>query len=163
MPGICIGIDWIGVYKATVGPPVAVESARHSSSCSQYLLLYLYLFNTFELCLLHIIMNGVSNKLVTLVTGANQGIGYHAARKLATSGRYYVLLGARDLSKGQKAAETIGGENIEALQIDVDSDASIKAAAETVEKKFGRLDIVSHKLKNYGISQLIVAICTARQ
>ena len=88
-------------------------------------------------------MYGTSSKLVTLVTGANQGIGYHTARKLAASGKYHVLLGSRDLSKGQKAAETIASDNVEALQIDVDSDSSIKSAAETVEEKFGRLDVVS--------------------
>ena len=66
-------------------------------------------------------MNGASSKLITLVTGANQGIGYHAARKLAASGRYHVLLGSRDLSKGQKAVEAIASDNVEAVQIDVDS------------------------------------------
>ncbi len=85
----------------------------------------------------------MADKLITLVTGANQGIGYQAVRKLAATGKYHVLLGSRDISKGQKAAEAIASDSVEALQLDVDSDASIKSAAETVEKKFGRLDIVS--------------------
>lgn len=88
-------------------------------------------------------MDDVTSKLITLVTGANQGIGYQAARQLALTGKFHVLLCARDLSKGQKAVEAIASENVEALQLDVDSDASIKAAADIVEKKFGRLDIVS--------------------
>lgn len=83
-----------------------------------------------------------TGKLVALVTGANQGIGYQVARKLAATGKHHVLLGSRDLSKGQKAVEAIASDNVEAVQIDVDSDASIKSAAETVEKKYGRLDIV---------------------
>ena len=92
----------------------------------------------------------MSAKLITLITGANQGIGYHAAQKLAATGQHTVLLGCRDLTKGQKAVEDlttndddINTSDIEALQIDLDSDDSIKAAVETVEKKYGRLDIVS--------------------
>jgi NAD(P)-dependent dehydrogenase (short-subunit alcohol dehydrogenase family) len=90
----------------------------------------------------------MSGKLITLITGGNQGIGFHAAHKLAATGQHIVLLGSRDLSKGQKAVEDLTTNNdinkadIEALQIDVDSDASIKSAAEMVEKKYGRLDIV---------------------
>lgn len=89
----------------------------------------------------------MTSKLVTLVTGANQGIGFHAAHRLAASGKHLVLLGCRDLAKGQKAvddltAKDVKKDDIEALQIDMDSDVSIKAAAETVEKKYGRLDIV---------------------
>ena len=85
----------------------------------------------------------MSDKLITLVTGANQGIGKWAAQKLAATGKHTVLLGARDVNKAQKTIDELGQADTEALQIDLDSDASINAAAETVEKKYGRLDIVS--------------------
>ena len=90
----------------------------------------------------------MSTKLITLITGANQGIGFHAAHRLAASGQHIILLGSRDLAKGQAAVEEITSDgdinksDIEALALDLDSDASIQSAAETVEKKYGRLDIV---------------------
>ena len=93
----------------------------------------------------------MADKLITLIIGANQGIGFYGAQGLAATGKHHVLLGSRDLSKGKKAVEDIVADtskpvdraNIEAIQIDCTSDASIYAAAEAVEKQFGRLDIVS--------------------
>ncbi|MDQ3632186.1 MAG: SDR family NAD(P)-dependent oxidoreductase, partial [Actinomycetota bacterium] len=43
-----------------------------------------------------------------VVTGANSGIGFHAARELAQHGAR-VLLAVRDESKGQEAARRISG------------------------------------------------------
>ncbi|KAI6846804.1 hypothetical protein KC367_g1203 [Hortaea werneckii] len=88
-----------------------------------------------------------TDKLITLVTGSNQGIGYHAAAQIAASGQHYVLVGARDQIKGQRAVDALVSEGvrreyIEAIQIDVDSDASISTAAKDVEGKFGRLDVL---------------------
>lgn len=90
------------------------------------------------------------NKLITLVTGANQGLGYYAAQQLAATGAHHVLLGSRDHAKGQKAADAlvadasvpVHADDVEALHIDVDDDASIEQAVKTVEDKFGRLDVV---------------------
>ena len=92
----------------------------------------------------------MSDKLIVLINGGNQGIGYYAAQQFAASGKYVVLVGSRDLEKGKKAVEDLVADqnvpveqpNVEAIQIDITSDESIKAAAETVEKKYGRLDIV---------------------
>ena len=93
----------------------------------------------------------VSQKPIVLITGANQGIGYHIAQQLAATGNFMVLLGSRNAEKGQKAVDTILADtdvavnetDIEALQIDVHHDGSITAAAAAVEAKYGRLDIVS--------------------
>ena len=93
----------------------------------------------------------MSGKLIVLITGANQGIGYHIAQRLAATGKYIVLLGSRSAEKGQKTADAmfadkalqIDESNIEPIQIDVHYDGSIKAAAETIEAKYGRLDIIS--------------------
>lgn len=75
---------------------------------------------------------------------------------MQASGKYHVLLGSRDQSKGQKAVEAISAkaENIEALQIDVADDASIDRAAKTVKEKFGRLDIVSCLTPSFALASL---------
>jgi NAD(P)-dependent dehydrogenase (short-subunit alcohol dehydrogenase family) len=85
---------------------------------------------------------------VALVTGANQGIGFQIARELAAKG-LTVLVGSRDLVKGEKAAEEIG-ENAHPIQIDVTDQASINAAAEHIRSTFDRLDVL---MNNAGISR----------
>ncbi|GAB7350166.1 hypothetical protein MBLNU459_g0831t1 [Dothideomycetes sp. NU459] len=89
-------------------------------------------------------------KNIVLITGANQGIGYQIAKKLASSEYpdYYVLLGSRDLEKGGKAATEIGGKNISAIQIDVTDRASIAAAKEKVDQEYGKLDVL---INNAGV------------
>lgn len=90
----------------------------------------------------------MSDKLLVLITGANQGLGYHAAQQLATTGEHHVFLGSRDMTKAEEAIRTLtkdGGvypANIEPIQIDVNSDASISAAAQSIEHNHGRLDIL---------------------
>ncbi|KAI7185356.1 hypothetical protein KC316_g11843 [Hortaea werneckii] len=95
-----------------------------------------------------------TDKLITLITASNQGIGYHAAAQIAASGQHYVLAGARDKTKGQRSvdsliSEGVPSENVEPVQIDVDSNDSISAAAKVVEENFGRLDVL---ILNAGIS-----------
>jgi NAD(P)-dependent dehydrogenase (short-subunit alcohol dehydrogenase family) len=46
------------------------------------------------------------NKPVALVTGANQGIGLQIAKDLVPH-RFTVLVGSRNLEKGQTAAKSI--------------------------------------------------------
>jgi NAD(P)-dependent dehydrogenase (short-subunit alcohol dehydrogenase family) len=77
----------------------------------------------------------------TLLTGANRGLGFEAARQLATAG-HQVWIGARDVSRGEQAADAIGGRF---AQLDVTDDASVAAAVETV----GGLDVL---VNNAGIS-----------
>ena len=80
------------------------------------------------------------DKPVALVTGANQGIGLQIAKDLAAHG-FTVLVGSRDLGRGEEAARTIDGD-ARALQLDVTDQASIAAAAERVRDEFGRLDVL---------------------
>lgn len=77
---------------------------------------------------------------ITLVTGANQGIGLQIAKDLAAAG-HTVLLGARDAARGEAAAATIGS-SAHAVQLDVTDAASIAAAAEKIRRDFGRLDVL---------------------
>jgi NAD(P)-dependent dehydrogenase (short-subunit alcohol dehydrogenase family) len=76
-----------------------------------------------------------------LITGANRGLGYEAARRLRELG-HDVWIGARDPSRGRAAAEELGAHFVE---LDVTDDASVAAATETV----GELDVL---INNAGIS-----------
>ncbi|THF66682.1 SDR family NAD(P)-dependent oxidoreductase [Deinococcus sp. Arct2-2] len=77
---------------------------------------------------------------VALVTGANKGIGLQIAKDLAAHG-LTVLVGSRNLERGETAAKSIG-PNAHALQLDVTDQASIAAAAERLQHEFGRLDVL---------------------
>ena len=84
--------------------------------------------------------NTMQDKLVALVTGANQGVGLQVAKELAANGRT-VLVGSRSLERGEAAAKEIGAGAV-ALQLDVTDRASIAAAAERIRREFGRLDLL---------------------
>lgn len=90
----------------------------------------------------------MQEKMVALVTGANKGIGKQVAKELVEHG-YVVLMGSRDISNGQKAAEEIGAGAV-AIQLDVTDALSIANAAERVKAEFGRLDLL---VNNAGIPQ----------
>ena len=68
---------------------------------------------------------------------------------------YHVLLGCRDIAKGEEATNTLkqgkAKGTVEPLQIDVTDDASVDAAAKRVSEEFGRIDCLVH---NAGISRL---------
>lgn len=81
------------------------------------------------------------NSCTALVTGASSGIGKEIARQLASQG-WTVLLGARDLERGEQAAAETGGT---LLSLDVTDAASIAAAAAAVPA----LDVL---VNNAGIS-----------
>jgi NAD(P)-dependent dehydrogenase (short-subunit alcohol dehydrogenase family) len=80
------------------------------------------------------------DKRVALVTGANQGIGLQIAKELAAKD-FTVLIGSRDLARGEEAAKTIEGA-ARAIQLDVTDPTSIAAAAERVRSELGRLDVL---------------------
>ncbi len=81
-----------------------------------------------------------SNKKVALVTGANQGIGLQIAKDLVANG-FTVLVGSRNLERGEVAAKEIG-EGAIAIQIDVTDRASIADAAKRIANEFGHLDVL---------------------
>ncbi len=85
-------------------------------------------------------MTKKDQKRIALVTGANRGVGLEAAKKLVASG-VTVLIGSRDLTRGEAAAKEIGAGAI-ALQLDVTDSGSIATAAERIRKEFGRLDLL---------------------
>ena len=80
------------------------------------------------------------DKRVALITGANQGVGLEVAKQLAARG-VTVLVGSRDLARGEQAARTLRGD-ARAIQLDVTDRASIAAAAERIRSELGRLDLL---------------------
>lgn len=77
---------------------------------------------------------------IVLITGANKGIGLATARVLAAAG-HTVLLGARDPDRGAAAAAGLSGD-VRYVRLDVTDPVTIAAAADLVERGYGRLDIL---------------------
>ncbi|MET3596469.1 NAD(P)-dependent dehydrogenase (short-subunit alcohol dehydrogenase family) [Mesorhizobium shonense] len=77
---------------------------------------------------------------VALITGGNRGIGLETARQLAGLG-FTVLIGVRDLAKGEAAASKLGG-TVVAIALDVAAPEAAAGAAEEVQRRFGRLDVL---------------------
>lgn len=92
----------------------------------------------------------MQTKKNALITGANKGIGFETARQLGNMG-YVVLLGTRDVHKGEEAAQRLLNEGIEAygIELDVTSQKTIDTAVNHIEQTFGSLDIL---INNAGIS-----------
>jgi NAD(P)-dependent dehydrogenase (short-subunit alcohol dehydrogenase family) len=82
---------------------------------------------------------------ITLVTGANKGLGYETARQLIERG-HTVYVGARDPQRGAAAASALGGRFV---QLDVTDDASVESALGVIAAGEGRLDVL---VNNAGIS-----------
>jgi NADP-dependent 3-hydroxy acid dehydrogenase YdfG len=87
-----------------------------------------------------------SNKIV-FITGANTGIGYQIVRGLCASNQSYsILLGGRSIEKAKKAVQDVTSEfpetssKVQPVQIDIEDDGSIQAAAQFIESNFERLD-----------------------
>ncbi len=92
----------------------------------------------------------MSTSKTALITGANRGIGFEIAKQLGQQG-VKVLVGARDQERGKAAADQLAKEGIDAnaVILDVTDEKSVKLAAETIGRDYGRLDIL---VNNAGIS-----------
>jgi NAD(P)-dependent dehydrogenase (short-subunit alcohol dehydrogenase family) len=75
---------------------------------------------------------------VTLITGANKGIGFETARQLLELG-HDVWIGARDAERGAEAAAELGARSV---QLDVTDDDSVGRALAEVGAAAGRLDLL---------------------
>lgn len=86
---------------------------------------------------------------IALVTGANKGIGLEIARQLAETG-VHVIIGARNDERGRAAVDDLASQNliVQSVRLDLDSLASVEAAAATIREEHGKLDIL---VNNAGI------------
>lgn len=68
----------------------------------------------------------MTTKPVTFITGANKGIGNEVARQLAQRD-FTVLIGTRNLQRGEAAAETLRAEGLDVhfVPIDINDELSI--------------------------------------
>lgn len=80
---------------------------------------------------------------ISLVTGANRGIGLEVCRQLAQLGDA-VILASRDLEKGQQAAQQLAksGLKVDAIQLDVTDAGSAAQAVQYIESRYDRLDVL---------------------
>lgn len=92
-----------------------------------------------------------TEKKIALVTGGNKGIGLEICRNLAGEG-CTVLLGARNAERGQQAVQNLrqaGLDDVHFIEIDVTSQDTIAAAAQQIDSRYGRLDIL---MNNAGVN-----------
>jgi NAD(P)-dependent dehydrogenase (short-subunit alcohol dehydrogenase family) len=75
---------------------------------------------------------------VTLITGANKGLGYETARQLIERG-HTVYMGARSVERGEAAAVELGGQFV---QLDVTDDESVERALGVITEREGHLDVL---------------------
>ncbi len=85
--------------------------------------------------------NNVSK--IALVTGANKGLGFEISKQLAKQ-EIQVILGARDIAKGQEAADKLKQQGLDVypLTLDINNVESIQSAVNTIKEKFGTLHIL---------------------
>jgi NAD(P)-dependent dehydrogenase (short-subunit alcohol dehydrogenase family) len=101
---------------------------------------------------------------VALVTGANRGIGFEIAKKLAAQ-EITVLIGARNQEQGIKAQEQLRRHQLDVhfLFLDVTDAMSIQSALGRIKDDFRRLDILVNNAgimidSKTGITELSVTI-----
>ncbi len=84
-------------------------------------------------------------KQLALITGAARktGIGLEVARQLGSMG-YQVIVTARELDRAEQAAQLLIDEGLDIipLALDVAKEDTVKAVAETVDRRFGKLDVL---------------------
>jgi NAD(P)-dependent dehydrogenase (short-subunit alcohol dehydrogenase family) len=87
----------------------------------------------------------LSNKIV-LITGANAGLGFEAAQKLAQLSPSKLILGVRSLEKGKEAkmriqrATGVSENIIDVLELDMGNYASIERFAHEINDKYTTMD-----------------------
>ncbi|KZT54849.1 NAD(P)-binding protein [Calocera cornea HHB12733] len=89
-----------------------------------------------------------------IITGANVGLGFETAKHLATLHPGRLILACRDPKKAQAAVREIqqstGSKRVEAWQLDISSNSSVKAFAEKFAKEGGgKLDVL---IENAGVN-----------
>lgn len=91
-----------------------------------------------------------THEIVTLITGADKGIGFATARGLGKLGQH-ILVGSRNADRGRAAVEKLQADGIKAtlIVLDVTVQDSIKQAAAQIDQQFGYLSIL---INNAGVA-----------
>ena len=88
-------------------------------------------------------------KKVAFITGANRGIGFETAKRMAQES-IKVILGSRDLNKGKKAVKKLNSMEIDAdlIQYDAFDLNAPQKVYEYISQKYNKLDIL---INNAGV------------
>ena len=96
------------------------------------------------------------NKKICFITGANSGIGKAAAIQLAENG-FYTIIGCRNEERGAKAAAEIkkqsNSNDVELVTIDLSSRKSIVQAANNINSRFNKMDVLIHNAADFDLSR----------
>src|SRR6187402_2875884 len=93
-------------------------------------------------------LEGKLNGKVIIITGTSSGIGIETSRALSATGATLYLT-VRSLSKGQAAlADILEPGRVELVEMDLESLASVRAAAKTILAKSDKVNIL---INNAGI------------
>jgi NAD(P)-dependent dehydrogenase (short-subunit alcohol dehydrogenase family) len=97
---------------------------------------------------------------VALVSGGNRGIGFEVVRQLAAIG-YTVILGSRDLAKGEAAARAIGDSypgRVIAARLDVTNLSDVEQLAQRIGQQFAALEVlINNAAVHYDTWQTAIA------
>lgn len=85
---------------------------------------------------------------VILITGATDGIGFQAARKLVEAGHHVLVHGRSDTKLHQVLAELSAIGRVEAYQADLSDFSQIQAMVHEITAKHDRLDVL---INNAGV------------
>ena len=90
-----------------------------------------------------------SKKIVTLITGAERGMGLVQAKTLSEHGQF-VFMGAYDMALGQKAVKDLQDQGLDVALVhcDITDQKTIDDTIKTINDKFGYLNIL---INNAGI------------
>jgi NAD(P)-dependent dehydrogenase (short-subunit alcohol dehydrogenase family) len=85
----------------------------------------------------------MTQQKIVVVTGATKGIGREIARQFGELG-WIVLVGGRDLARAEAVVKELATDGAEAaaVRLEVTDEASAKQAAQWIEEKYGRLDVL---------------------
>ena len=81
-----------------------------------------------------------------LVTGGNRGIGLATVKALSNKG-FTVLMGCRDIAKGEELAKRLG-ENVHAIALDLSNAEQLQAQLDAISQRFNQIDVV---INNAGV------------
>lgn len=90
-----------------------------------------------------------------IITGANSGLGFETAKKIAKNKEYRIILACRNAEKAEAAKERIitetGNENVEYMILDTSLLSSVRAFVKEYLSKYKTVDVL---INNAGISAM---------